>query len=199
MSKKIIIIAAVLVIIGVTGFSAKQKQPAETGTLAQAVATSSSVNEVRPYVDQSAKFSLNLPKGWSMDDKKTSTTTSNIWFRNASSTIVITRHVRTAETNKHIEKLGPGGLLDTIINNIVFGLNQYNLVSTQSIVINGVPYRQVISTYVGSKTKRQATQHLYATIAKDAYYLIGIDVYSDEWQSKKDAILQSINTLKLLP
>lgn len=219
MNNKIIIAVAAIIILGVIGFSVKQKQsvvdnqeivktPIVTGTSTQVVATSSPVKEVKPfvslvqpvpYIDKIARFSLNLPNGWSESDKKVSSTTSNIWFKNASSSIVLTRHIRTAETEKNISNLGPGGLIDGIVNSIVSGLNQYNLVSTKSMSINGVPYRQVISTYVGVKSKKQATQYLYVTLAKDAYYLIGIDVYSDVWEKEKDAIMQSINTLKLLP
>lgn len=219
MNKKIIVAVVVVILLGVIGFLVKQKQPVTdnqkisdslvaTSTLTQATATSSPVKEVKPvvslvqpvpYVDQTAKFSLNLPKGWSENDKKISSTTSNTWFAGASSTMVVTRHARTAETEALLTKLGPGGLIDTIVNNIVSGLNQYNLVSTKSMSVNGVPYRQVISTYVGVKSKKQATQYLYVTLAKDAYYLIGIDVYSDVWEKNKDAIMQSVNTLKLLP
>ena len=151
------------------------------------------------YRDESAKFSLVLPAGWKVVDKANSTTTSNVWFANASSTLVVSRYARTENTERKIEELGPGGFIDVIVNNTVSGFNKYRLVSTKNITINGVSYRQVVSTYVGTKSQREATQNLYITLTKDAYYLVGADIYTSRWALDGEALIRSIGTLKLLP
>lgn len=150
------------------------------------------------YTDIDSRFSIHLPSGWSLSGKENSTTTITSRFSNASSTMFVSKYPRSKEIEGVIEKLGPGGLLDIIVNNIASGLNQYKLISTQSTNINGTTYRQVISTYVGIKTKKQITQYIYLTLQKDSYYLIGIDVYSDIWDKNKEPILESMNSFKLI-
>lgn len=161
-------------------------------------APKTSLLQASPYRDSVAKFSISLPKDWVVQDKTYSTTTASIRFGGNSSTIVVDKHSRSAEVERVLKQLGPGGLIDTIVNGIVSGFNQYALVLTESISINGVPFRKVVSTYVGMNSKKQATHHLYVTLTDDAYYFIGIDAYSDIWDKNKDAILQSVNTFTLL-
>lgn len=219
MNKKIILIVAAIVILIAVGAYFKRNRVivSETPQVSTATTTESTVsavqatssasqNQVNPipsqqtvYNDESTKFSLTLPVGWKAVDKANSTTTSKVWFANASSTLVVSRYVRTENTERKIEELGPGGFIDIIVNNTVSGFNKYSLVSTKNVIINGVQYRQVISKYVGTKTQKEVTQYLYITLAKDSYYLVGFDVYTDLWPLYGEALIRSTNTLKLLP
>ncbi len=219
MNKKIIPITFVIVILIAAGVymkgdrvivsEAPQTSTATTteSSVSTAQATSSTSQKevsVLPsqqtvYKNESTKFSLILPAGWSQVDKANSTTTSNVWFANASSTLVVSRYARTENTERKIEELGSGGFIDVIVNNTVSGFNKYKLVSTKNIIINGVSYRHVVSTYVGTKSQREVTQNLYITLTKDAYYLIGADIYTSRLPLDGEALIRSIGTLKLLP
>lgn len=152
----------------------------------------------KPYIDQVSKFSILLPNDWIVQDKVYSTTTSNVRFGGGSSTIVVSRHNITEEVERVLKQLGPGGLIDVIVNGIVYDFNQYNLVSTENVSIDGVPFRKIVSTYVGVNSKKQVTHYLYVTLRDDSYYFIGIDTYSDIWNKNKESIFQSINTFELL-
>ncbi len=205
MNKKIIVLVIVIALIVISILSInKQRVGTSDGSVTQS--TSTQLLQSSPYIDPKAKFSIILPVDWVVKNINNSTTSSNTWFYNPSgdngsstATIVVGRFERTPKMNEYIKKTGDDKFLSDIAGSLISDIYQFSTTSSQKIVINTVPFAQFSGTYMGGKTKKQITQNLYLTLTDKAYYLIGMDVYTDSWLELKDAILQSVSTFTLLP
>jgi hypothetical protein len=155
------------------------------------------------YVDTEIGFSIELPPGFAVADKLNTATTSSTWFQNASTTatssvqVVVERFVISPELEKLVTQMGPGPVTQGLIENLWVDLG-LNILTNERVTIGGVPFVHVHSTYVGKGTKKEVTQHMYFVFAPDYYYRLGVDVYSDEWEQNKEAILKAVNTFKVL-
>ncbi len=157
------------------------------------------------YKDISGKFSITLPKDWAVLDTIRATTTTYVWFHNPSGLkditnmkIVIERFARDDKANALIEKMGVDAFQERLIDTVKLSSHNYNLVSEGYKKIDGKTFREVIGKYIGMKTQKEVIQYVYVTTTKDSYYLIASDVYSQMWDTQKEAILQSLNSLKIL-
>jgi hypothetical protein len=164
----------------------------------------SNIEEIA-YVNDASKFSINLPKGWTKIDESVTASSTDTWFGNQSATqeergssIVIRRFEREDRMNEIISQLGSDFFLDALANNMVSGINKYALVATSTENINGRTYRVYKGTYEGLGSSRQATQYIYLNLRDDAYYMIGIDIYTDALPKLEAPIMESIKTFKVL-
>jgi hypothetical protein len=199
MNKKILISIVLVVIAVIVIFSLGLVRPVDE------VLQSDSIIQTNSYIDNNSRFQINLPVGWTVADFATSTSSSNTWFHNISKeetrgsmTLVIGRFERTSSMEESIKGFGEVGFIEKMAKQMSSGINQYSVISTSTIMINGVSYYQTVGSYVGGKSDKKAVQYTYLTLTKDSYYLVGIDTYEEIWDKNKKAILESISTLKLL-
>jgi hypothetical protein len=199
MNKKILISVVLLVIVVIGIFGLGLVQPVDK------VLQSDSVLKTNSYIDNNSRFQINLPPDWTVADVSTTTTSSNTWFHNVSNeetrssmTLVIGRFERTSGMEESIKEFGDAGFIEKMAKQMQSGINQYSAVSTSTVVINGISYYQTVGSYVGGKSNKKAVQYTYLTLTDSAYYLVGVDTYDEIWEKNKEAILESISTLKLL-
>jgi hypothetical protein len=187
--KKISVIAALIILIGLILWAIYPKSSGEIKTTA--------------YIDQEIGFSIELPEGFAVADKLNTATTSSMWFQNASTTatssvqLVVERFVISPELEKLVKQMGPGPVTQGLIENLWVDLG-LNIIANERVTIGGVPFIHVHSTYIGKGSKKEVTQHMYFVFAPDYYYRLGVDVYSEEWEQNKEAILKAVDTFKVL-
>ncbi len=187
--KKISLIAGLILVIGLIVWTVYSK----------------SSNEIKAasFIDQEIGFSIELPEGFVVADKLATATTSSVWFQNASTTatssvqLVVERFIISPELKKMVTQVGPGPVTQGLIESLWVDM-ELNIITNERVVIGGVPFVHVHSTYTGKGSKKEVTQHMYFVFTPDYYYRLGVDVYSDEWQQNKDSILAAIETFKLL-
>lgn len=223
MNKKNILLGvlAIVIIAILLNFSLRDKEEiiqniddnsiASTTSITPVVSTSSvpvvkkEILEKDAYKDISGKFMITLPKDWAVLDTIRATTTTYVWFHNPSGLkditnmrIVIERFARDDKANALIEKMGVDAFQERLIDTVKLSSHNYNLVSEGYKKIDGKTFREVVGKYIGMKTQKEAIQYVYVTTTDNSYYLIASDVYTQMWDTQKEAILQSLNSFKIL-
>lgn len=219
MNKKYIIAAAIIIVIIAIAAYERSKKPlvdidstehifAATSSTNGAVASATSSKPLAqktsllqgtPYTDASSKFSIYLPLQWSLKAKSNSTSTSDSVFSNGASTMTVKRFPRTDQVEQVVSSRGSDAFLSIVADNLKTEISGYSVTATSSVVINGQKYYKVSGKYVGQSSKKEVIQYIYLALSKDAYYLVGFDIYSDAWAQAKDALLESVSTFRQLP
>jgi hypothetical protein len=150
------------------------------------------------YTDQVSKFSIDLPRDWTLRDKTNSTATTSTQFGNDSMTIVVKRFSRTEITEQALRFMGEDEFMNFLTDQLREDIDGYVVVATSSEMINNISYFTINGSYTGKQSKKEVTQKTYIHINKEAYYIIGIDVYKDIWEKNMGEINKIILTLKLL-
>lgn len=155
----------------------------------------------RVYTDVAGKYSIRLPQGWSVQDAAYATTSSMVWFvgptqanGEATARMMISRFDRTPESDAMMKRYTEEGFFQLTANNVKLGLNKYTETANETVMMDGQKYYHIAGTYVGLKSQKEVTQELYITLTDDAYYLIGIDVYSKIWQQQKGYVLTALDS-----
>ncbi len=198
-NKKGIVIGIIILLLIVAGIVYAMK-----GNKSDAPVTAdASVLQEVPYTDQIGKFSINLPTDWIKVDQSVTASSSDTWFGNPKAlpgeegaSIVIRRFESSPAMKQLVDQLGADQFLDGIMENMRMGINKYTLVSTSTTDINGRVFRITKGTYEGAGTGRQATQLVYMHMKDDAYYLIGVDIYTDLLPKLEERLNQTIITFK---
>jgi hypothetical protein len=193
----VIVVLVIIIIVGVLVYKNNNK----VNNQANVVSTTTNLG----YVDQVGKFGLNLPAGWTKVTQNVATSSSDTWFANPTApedekgaSILVRRFARTEDMNTLISKIGGNVFLDLIVESTKQSINKYAIVATTTQDINGVTYKITQATYEGLDSKRQATQFLFLTLTEDAYYLIGVDVYTDLLPKLEQPLLNSIKSFQIL-
>lgn len=156
------------------------------------------------YVDSVSGYSIILPEKWIVKESDISTSTSNTWFYDSSDLrtdnsirMSVSKFQRTDKMNEVISNFGTSTFVEAIVNGLRSDSNLYSTVSTSSIRSNGKEFYQTISKYTGSKSKKEVIQYIHLILIGKAYYLIGVDSYTDVWEKNKEKLLNSVQTFKL--
>ncbi|MEN9913116.1 MAG: hypothetical protein RLY66_524 [Candidatus Parcubacteria bacterium] len=161
--------------------------------------------DARTYTDPAGKFSVMIPEGWAFQDVVHATSSSMTWFvgpkqdnGDALMRMAITRFDRTPESNAEMKKYTEEGFFQLTANNIKLSLNKYNETANETVMMKDRKYYRIAGTYVGLKSQKEVTQELYVTLTDDAYYVIGIDVYSKIWEQQKGYVLTSLDSFTII-
>jgi hypothetical protein len=215
---KYIIIAIIIVAVFVVMYfaSSGRKPRTETNTVSDSIASSTTISVSDPvvntpvqpvikdllqaerYIDENTKFSIYLPENWTKTRTDYGSSTSQVWFKNGSSTILVSRFQKTTVMDSMIERLGSEGFLKNMTDLMASSTNLKDQTYSK-VSLNGVEFLKMTGTYTGKITKRPATQYIYVALTPDAYYRIGADAYTDTWTEQGTAIRQSVASFKIIP
>ena len=159
----------------------------------------------RLFTGANGKYSIMVPQGWTMQDSMYATSSSGVRFvgpkqdnGEALMTMAIARFERTSEVNLLMKQHTEKGFFQFIANNVKLGLNMYNETANETVIMKDRKYYRIAGTYVGPKSQKEVTQELYVTLTDDAYYLIGIDVYSKIWEQQKGYVLTALDSFTII-
>ncbi|MBP6858892.1 MAG: hypothetical protein KBC33_03640 [Candidatus Pacebacteria bacterium] len=158
----------------------------------------------RIYTDVGGKYSIRLPQGWSVQDASQATTSSVTLFvgprqdnGEALMRMVVSRFDRTPESDAMMKQFTEEGFFQLTANNVKIGLNEYNETANEVVTMDGKKFYRIAGTYIGPKSQKEVTQELYITLTDEAYYLIGIDVYSKLWIQEKGYVLTALDSFAI--
>jgi hypothetical protein len=155
-------------------------------------------NTQRTHTDIISKYSIQLPWGWDVIRDVHATTTSDILFGDGESTIAVKRFDRTEPVENAINFMGKDEFMVFLSDQLKLDIEGYNIISTSTVKIGDKEFYALDSKYVGRTTQKDVTSKAYIILTDSSYYILGVDVYSESWDKKKDAIIKSINTFKLI-
>jgi hypothetical protein len=154
-------------------------------------------NKTTSYSDTASTYTISAPKDWVMLDSSNATTTSNLALSNGSSTITVKRFDRTERVEEAIRFMGKDEFYVFLTDQIKSEIDGYQLVSTSTVKINNLDFYKAQATYVGKKTQKEVTQYAYFILGDTAYYIIGIDVYTEILDKSIVDINRIVNTFTL--
>lgn len=157
------------------------------------------------YADKTVGFSIQLPKDWAMLDKSVATTSAEVWFKNPKAlpgedgaSMVVGRYDRNELSDKLISQIGDEKFIFALAADITSRINKYALVATSTEVVNGRLFTKIEGEYEGLNSSKKVKQFLYLNLADGAYYLIGVDVYTDLLPKLETGIMNSVKSFKML-
>ncbi len=157
--------------------------------------------EASAYVDYVNKFSIRTPRNWVAS---TTDGTLTIFYHPSTENdpdraeLKVATVVRDSNVNETLETLGQDELANQIIGTLAEDRNDVDIVSTKKVMINGVLYYQAFVTYLSLDATARIKILVNVTFTPSTVVMLAAETYASQWDSKQDAIMESIGTFKLI-